>query len=54
MCKIDEVHDAEHQREAGGDQEQDQSELQAVQDLDEGGVRVIQITGFYTEINTGR
>ena len=35
MGEIDEVHHAEHQRQPGGDQEQDEAELQAVQDLDE-------------------
>ena len=35
MREIDEVHHAEHQRQAGGDEKQDQPELQAVQHLDE-------------------
>ena len=33
MREIDEVHDAEHQRQTGREQEQQQPELQAVQDL---------------------
>ena len=33
MREIDEVHDAEHQRQSGGEQEQQQAELQSVQDL---------------------
>ncbi len=33
MRQIDEVHDAEDQRQAGGEQEQQQTELQAVQTL---------------------
>ena len=33
--QIDEIHHAEHQREAGRDQEQKNAELQSVQDLDE-------------------
>ena len=36
MREIDEIHHAKHQRQAGGDQEQDQPELQAVKNLDEG------------------
>ena len=31
--QIDEVHDAEHQRQSGREQEQQQAELQSVQDL---------------------
>ena len=31
--QVDEVHDAEHQRQSGGEQEQQQAELQSVQDL---------------------
>ena len=33
MRQIDEIHDAEHQRQAGRQQEQQQAELQAVQRL---------------------
>ena len=33
--QIDEIHHAEHQREAGRDQEQQNAELQSVQDLDQ-------------------
>ncbi len=35
MGEVDKVHHAEHQRQAGGDQEQDQSKLQSVEDLDQ-------------------
>ena len=40
MRQIDEVHDAEHQRQPGGDEEQDEAELKAVQGLDEEEGRV--------------
>ena len=33
--EIDEIHDAENQRQAGRDQEQKDAELQSVEDLDE-------------------
>ncbi|BBO09586.1 hypothetical protein TM102_10560 [Bradyrhizobium sp. TM102] len=33
MREVDEIHDAEHQRQAGGEQEQQQAELQPVQEL---------------------
>jgi hypothetical protein len=33
MRKIDHVHDAEHQRQPGGEQEQHETELQAVEGL---------------------
>ncbi len=35
MRQIDEVHDAEHQRQAGCQQKQQYAELQSVQELDE-------------------
>ena len=35
MREIDEIHHAEHQRQPGRDQEQQDAELQAVQDLDQ-------------------
>ncbi len=34
VCQVDEVHDPEHQRQAGRDQEQQHAELQPVEDLD--------------------
>ena len=33
MREVDEIHDPEHQRQAGGEQEQQQAELQSVQEL---------------------
>jgi hypothetical protein len=33
--EIDEIHDAEHQRQAGCDKEQQDPELQSIQNLDE-------------------
>src|SRR4029077_8793674 len=44
MRQIDEIHHAEHERQAGCDQEQKNAELQAVEDLDQkkrGGHRTI-------------
>jgi len=33
MRQIDEIHNAEHERQAGGNQEQDQTKLDAVEQL---------------------